>query len=144
MLFQGYLPQAFDKSISIYKAAASPYPGGGTYRPLSSGPDEHWLFNELVTPPLHPFSTWLWTDFGKFRNMIICEQFRLGYFSLYFLYDLICYKLVNKLIHYFLPYRFKYLPNRKLKFELICRVLHNICSQGIRKTFSNIQRLILH
>ena len=41
-------------------------PGRSPNRVLSAGPAEPRFFNEVVTPPPHPFSTWLGTGLGGF------------------------------------------------------------------------------
>jgi hypothetical protein len=58
---QGFLPLASDESTSNCKAAVACTLDRGPHRVLSAGTSEPRYFNEVVTPPPHPFPTWLGT-----------------------------------------------------------------------------------
>ena len=64
----GCLPLAFVKPMTNCKAAVSVTLDWGPHRVLSAGPAEPWFFSEVITPPPHPFPTWLGTGFGGFRT----------------------------------------------------------------------------
>jgi hypothetical protein len=72
---QGFLPLAFDEPTSNCKAAVVCTLDRGPYRVLSAGPAEPRFFNEVVTPPPHPFPTWLGSGLGGFIIIIIIIQY---------------------------------------------------------------------
>jgi hypothetical protein len=63
---QGVLPLALDEPSNC-KAAVVCILDRGPHRVLSAGPAEPRFFNKVVTPPPHPFPTWLGTGLGVIR-----------------------------------------------------------------------------
>jgi hypothetical protein len=70
---QGFLPLAFDEPTSNCKAAVFCTLDRSPYRVLSAGQLNPGFFNEVVTPPHHPFPTWLGTGLGGFGTTFITK-----------------------------------------------------------------------